>query len=45
VVIDNALVDYFKEDTEISLSDRFLREKFNGTKTFSIVLESDRKGG
>jgi predicted RND superfamily exporter protein len=45
VVIDNALVDYFKEDTEISLSDRFLREKFNGTKTFSIVLESENKGG
>lgn len=44
VVVDNAVVDYFKEDTEVSRADRFLRTEFNGTKTFSINVKGTKKG-
>jgi len=44
-VVDNALVDYFKEDTVIGRADEFLREKLGGTKTFSLVVRSPERGG
>lgn len=44
IVKDNILIDYFKKNTEISRSDRFLREKFNGTTTFDIIVKGEKKG-
>lgn len=44
IVKDNILIEYFKPDTEISRSDSFLREKFNGTTTFDIIVKGEGKG-
>ncbi len=44
IVKDNVLIEYFKPDTEISKSDKFLRDKFNGTTTFDIVVKGSGKG-
>jgi predicted RND superfamily exporter protein len=41
VVIDNIFVEYFRSTTDISLSDRFIREKFGGSKVVSIVAQAD----
>ncbi|MDR2740270.1 MAG: MMPL family transporter [Treponema sp.] len=41
VVIDNIFVEYFKNTTDISRSDRFIREKFGGSKMVSIVMEAE----
>ncbi|MFP3040952.1 efflux RND transporter permease subunit [Treponema primitia] len=41
VIIDNIFVEYFKNTTDISRSDRFIREKFGGSKVVSIVMEAD----
>lgn len=44
LVIDNVLVEYFKPDTDVVLSDRFIREKFGGSKSVSVVISSDKPG-
>ncbi len=44
VVVDNAIIEYFKDYTDISRSDRFLRTKFNGTKTFSFIVKGKNPG-
>jgi predicted RND superfamily exporter protein len=41
VVIDNIFVEYFKAATDISRSDRFIREKFGGSKVVSVVVEAE----
>jgi predicted RND superfamily exporter protein len=41
IVIDNAFVEYFKTATDISRSDRFIREKFGGSKVVSVVVEAE----
>jgi predicted RND superfamily exporter protein len=41
VIIDNIFVEYFNGATDISRSDRFIREKFGGSKVVSIVMEAD----
>jgi predicted RND superfamily exporter protein len=41
VVIDNIFVEYFKTTTDISRSDRFIREKFGGSKVVSVVAQAD----
>jgi predicted RND superfamily exporter protein len=41
VIIDNIFVEYFKNTTDISRSDRFIREKFGGSKMVSIVMEAE----
>ncbi|MHC6204244.1 efflux RND transporter permease subunit [Breznakiellaceae bacterium SP9] len=40
VIIDNVFVEYFREYTDISRSDAFIREKFGGSKVLSVVLEA-----
>ena len=45
LVIDNVMVEYFKPDTDVVLSDRFIREKFGGSKSVSLVLSSEEPGG
>jgi len=44
LVIDNVLVEYFKPDTDIALSDRFIREKFGGSKSVSLIVSSTVPG-
>jgi predicted RND superfamily exporter protein len=41
VVIDNVFVEYFKTTTDISRSDRFIREKFGGSKVVSVVARAE----
>ncbi|MDR2072677.1 MAG: MMPL family transporter [Spirochaetaceae bacterium] len=41
IIIDNIFVEYFKSDTDIYKSDRFIREYFGGSKIVSIVAEAD----
>lgn len=44
VVVDNATVEFFKGDTEISRADAFLRSDFNGTKSFNINVKGTQRG-
>jgi len=44
LIIDNVLVEYFKPDTDVVLSDRFIREKFGGSKSVSVVVSSEIPG-
>ncbi|MDR2049870.1 MAG: MMPL family transporter [Treponema sp.] len=41
LIIDNVFIEYFKSDTDISKSDRFIREKFGGSKIVSVVAGAD----
>ncbi|MDR2553393.1 MAG: MMPL family transporter [Treponema sp.] len=41
LIIDNVFVEYFKSDTDIYKSDRFIREQFGGSKVVSVVAEAD----
>ncbi|MDR2185610.1 MAG: MMPL family transporter [Treponema sp.] len=41
VIIDNVMVEYFKTTTDIYKSDRFIREKFGGSKVVSVVAQAD----
>ncbi|MDR1420395.1 MAG: MMPL family transporter [Treponema sp.] len=41
LVIDNVFVEYFRDDTDIYRSDVFIRDKFGGSKTVSVVMEAD----
>jgi predicted RND superfamily exporter protein len=41
LIIDNIFVEYFKTTTDISRSDRFIREKFGGSKILSVVAEAE----
>jgi predicted RND superfamily exporter protein len=41
VVIDNVMVEYFKTTTDIYKSDRFIRDKFGGSKVVSVVAQAD----
>ncbi|GHT77333.1 antibiotic transporter [Spirochaetia bacterium] len=41
LVIDNVVVEYFDEESDIARSDKFIREKFGGSKNVTIALEAD----
>ncbi|MDR2021375.1 MAG: MMPL family transporter [Treponema sp.] len=41
VIIDNVMVEYFKTTTDIYKSDRFIRNKFGGSKVVSVVAQAD----
>ncbi|MDR3191748.1 MAG: MMPL family transporter [Treponema sp.] len=41
VKIDNVFVEYFKPGTDIARSDRFIREKFGGSKVLNVVMEAE----
>ncbi|MDR2597102.1 MAG: MMPL family transporter, partial [Treponema sp.] len=41
VIIDNAVVEFFQNETDISRSDRFIREYFGGSKDLSLVVQAD----
>lgn len=42
LIIDNVLVEYFKNDNTIADADRFCREKFSGAKELSLIISSDK---
>jgi predicted RND superfamily exporter protein len=41
VIVDNVLVEYFQKETDISRSDRFIREYFGGSKELVLLVEAD----
>ncbi|MDR3275827.1 MAG: MMPL family transporter [Treponema sp.] len=41
VIIDNVMVEYFKEDTAVYRSDVFIREQFGGSKLVNVVMEAE----
>lgn len=45
IIVDNVLVEYFHADSDMARSDEFIRRQFGGSKTVSIVVESDEPGG
>lgn len=45
LIIDNVLVEYFRGDADVSQSDRFIRDRFAGTKTLSVVVRSEEPLG
>ncbi|MDR1126522.1 MAG: MMPL family transporter [Treponema sp.] len=40
VVVDNAMVEYFNEHTEVSRSDRFIRQYFGGSTNLILSVEA-----
>jgi len=41
IIIDNAMIEYFRPDTDVFKSDVFIRRQFGGSKVVSLVLEAD----
>jgi len=41
VIVDNAVVEFFQNETDISRSDRFIREQFGGSKDLNLVFQAD----
>jgi len=41
VIVDNAVVEFFQKETDISRSDRFIREYFGGSKDLNLVFTAD----
>jgi predicted RND superfamily exporter protein len=41
LVVDNVIIEYFQNETDISRSDRFIREYFGGSKEVVLVVEAD----
>ncbi|MFA5851733.1 MAG: MMPL family transporter [Spirochaetales bacterium] len=44
LVIDNVLVEYFKPNTDVVKSDSFIRAKFGGSKSVSVVVSTEIPG-
>ncbi|MDR2097507.1 MAG: MMPL family transporter [Spirochaetaceae bacterium] len=41
MVTDNVFIEYFKDNTDIVKSDKFIRDKFGGSKVISVAIEAD----
>jgi predicted RND superfamily exporter protein len=41
IVVDNSVVDFFQHETDVSRSDRFIREYFGGSKELNVVILAD----
>jgi predicted RND superfamily exporter protein len=41
IIVDNVLIEFFQNETDISRSDRFIREYFGGSKELTMVVEAD----
>jgi predicted RND superfamily exporter protein len=41
LIVDNVMIEYFRDETGISRSDRFIREYFGGSKEVVLVVEAD----
>lgn len=44
LIIDSSMIENFKHDTHIRISDRFLRDKFSGTNSFNIMFNGPGAG-
>jgi predicted RND superfamily exporter protein len=40
IIVDNVMVEMFRADSDVARSDRFVREKFGGSKVVSVVLQA-----
>jgi predicted RND superfamily exporter protein len=40
IVVDNVMVEMFRADSEVAKADRFVREKFGGSKVVSVVMQA-----
>ncbi|MDR2404437.1 MAG: MMPL family transporter [Spirochaetaceae bacterium] len=41
IIVDNVMVEMFRADSDVAKSDRFVREKFGGSKVVSVVMQAD----
>ena len=41
VIIENAVIEFFQNETDISRSDRFIREYFGGSKDINLIVEAE----
>ena len=41
IIVDNSVVDFFQNETDISKSDRYIREHFGGSKDLNVVVLAD----
>jgi predicted RND superfamily exporter protein len=41
IIVDNAFIEFFREDTAINRSDRFIREYFGGSTQLTVSVEAD----
>ena len=41
LIVDNIMVEYFRQDTDIYQSDEFIRRQFGGSKVISVVVLAD----
>jgi len=41
LIIDNVMVEYFRQDTDIYRSDEFIRQQFGGSKVVSVVVHAE----
>jgi predicted RND superfamily exporter protein len=41
IIVDNVLIEFFQEETEISRSDEFIRKYFGGSKDLTLVVTAD----
>ncbi|MDR0721177.1 MAG: MMPL family transporter [Treponema sp.] len=41
IVVDNVLIEFFQNETDISRSDAFIRKYFGGSKDVTLVVEAD----
>ena len=43
IVIDNVLVEYFKNDPTVADADNFVRKNFAGSKELALIIKSDKE--
>jgi predicted RND superfamily exporter protein len=41
IIIDNSVIEFFQNETDMSRSDRFIREYFGGSKDINVVIQAD----
>jgi predicted RND superfamily exporter protein len=41
IIIDNSVIEFFQKETDMSRSDRFIREYFGGSKDINIIIQAD----
>ncbi|MDR2807543.1 MAG: MMPL family transporter [Spirochaetaceae bacterium] len=41
IIIDNVFVEYFKADSDVVKSEKFIRSKFGGSKILSVVVQAE----
>jgi len=41
IIVDNSIIDFFRHETAVNRSDRFIREYFGGSKELNLVIQAD----